>query len=88
MLRKTAFLVVNLLALAMLQGCVADTTDVPQEETVVEDRGPIGKADLYGQCMEIDMKFCGTKSSGNCYCDDLCTEYGDCCTDYTDICVP
>ncbi len=28
----------------------------------------------------------GYSSSGSCYCDDLCTSYGDCCADYLDVC--
>ena len=56
--------------------------EVPEGEYTV----PIGKADLYGQCMEIDIKYCGGQSSGNCWCDDLCTQYGDCCADYAPVC--
>ena len=26
-------------------------------------------------------------SAGECWCDDLCTGYGDCCKDYEDVCV-
>jgi hypothetical protein len=29
---------------------------------------------------------CGGKA-GNCWCDDACTDYGDCCDDYEDWCV-
>ncbi|MCA9620613.1 MAG: hypothetical protein KC731_16435 [Myxococcales bacterium] len=30
---------------------------------------------------------CGTKSAGNCYCDDLCAGLGDCCSDYEAVCL-
>ncbi len=30
----------------------------------------------------------GMSHSGSCYCDSLCTNYGDCCSDYNEICAP
>lgn len=30
--------------------------------------------------------FCGGQSSAGCYCDSLCSQYGDCCSDYTSWC--
>ena len=47
------------------------------------DRGGIGKADLYGSCGDG----CGAQGSGNCWCDSLCTGFGDCCADYEANCV-
>ncbi len=47
-----------------------------------EDRGPIGKADLYGTCQGA----CGGQSDGNCYCDDICSYFGDCCSDRESEC--
>ncbi|MCP4447992.1 MAG: hypothetical protein GY811_22055 [Myxococcales bacterium] len=46
------------------------------------DRGPLGKADSVGSCEES----CGGQSDGNCWCDDLCADYGDCCDDKADVC--
>ena len=71
-----------LLALALpaliATGCVADDLD-PNSERV-----PLGKADAYGSCAADD---CGDKSSdGNCWCDDLCTSYGDCCDNKVAAC--
>ena len=52
-----------------------------------EDRGPIGKADLFGSCEADDGDdHCGGKSDGNCWCDDLCVDFGDCCGDVEDVC--
>lgn len=31
-------------------------------------------------------KHCGGAAPGGCYCDHLCTGYGDCCDDYTAAC--
>jgi hypothetical protein len=31
---------------------------------------------------------CGGLGVGGCYCDDLCSQYGDCCEDYQIACVP
>ena len=30
--------------------------------------------------------YCGKKSISNCWCDSLCTKYGDCCPDYQQYC--
>jgi len=29
---------------------------------------------------------CGGQAPGGCFCDDLCTGYGDCCSDFTEQC--
>ena len=29
---------------------------------------------------------CGGKAEGDCWCDENCTEYGDCCADYAEEC--
>jgi len=55
--------------------------DGPEESE--SRRGAIGKADLYGMCMPED---CGGKSSGSCWCDDLCDVYGDCCANEVSVC--
>ena len=89
MLNKSIFLSVVVLAPLAATACVADATsdgDRPSAPTADDDRGPIGKADLYGSCMEIDIAYCGGKSSGNCWCDELCTAIGDCCDDYEAEC--
>lgn len=81
------FLLSFVLLAPIAAGCIAETAEEsPQADTAGEDRGPIGKADLYGSCMEIDIKYCGGQSSGNCWCDDLCESYGDCCSDYDKAC--
>ena len=40
--------------------------------------GPAGPQSCLGNC--------GGPASGGCYCDDLCTQYGDCCPDYQGCC--
>ena len=32
--------------------------------------------------------FCGGKSASTCWCDDLCTGFGDCCEDFKLVCEP
>jgi hypothetical protein len=89
MSRKIIIASLFLIAPVLSAGCFVEQTESPEGDAVEaadENRGPIGKADLYGQCMEIDMKFCGTKSSGNCYCDEACTDFQDCCSDYEAEC--
>ena len=89
MFHKSLLASLFLLAPLVAVGCLADTTADPGDDGTAigeKPRGPIGKADLYGQCMEIDIRYCGLKSSGNCYCDDLCEDFGDCCSDYTSAC--
>jgi len=43
-----------------------------------QDCGPAGPGSCMGQC---------GGSSGNCYCDDACQDYGDCCDDYEACCL-
>jgi hypothetical protein len=85
MLRTSSLLALPLLALTLVPGCFGEP-DERRRDGVEEQRGPIGKADLYGQCMEIDIKYCGGKSSGNCWCDEACESFGDCCSDYQAEC--
>jgi len=50
-------------------------------------RGPLGKADAVGSCAAPDGgDFCGGPSDGTCWCDDLCTKFGDCCADKQLVC--
>jgi hypothetical protein len=68
-----------------LGGCIDAETDLEQD--VVSERGPIGKADLPGSCLASDGgDFCGGKSNGACWCDDLCASFGDCCGDKQPVC--
>ena len=48
-------------------------------------RHPLGKADLAGSCT---LDSCdGPAERGNCWCDDACSDFGDCCSNYERICV-
>ncbi len=89
MFRKNLILP-SLLALAPLTavGCLTESANGPDPgvEDVGEERGPIGKADLFGQCRDEKRDRCGGKSSGNCWCDEACSTFGDCCSDYADAC--
>lgn len=61
----------------------------PPAETLepIAERHPLGKADAAGSCVADDAAdFCGGQSRGACWCDDLCSGYGDCCSDYQDVC--
>jgi len=61
-----------------------DAQDDDEAGVTDEDRGPIGKADLFGSCEGTTCD--GPSPAGNCWCDDLCTSYGDCCGDREAIC--
>lgn len=90
MSRKSLVACLFIVAPILAAGCLSEPSSAPESEPggeAAEDRGPIGKADLFGQCMEIDIKYCGGKSSGNCWCDDWCETFGDCCADYEPECV-
>lgn len=71
-------------------GCALDTdNDVPTPTGETEEaRGRLGKADFPGSCAADDgANYCGGKAKkGKCYCDDLCTNYGDCCADAKSVC--
>ncbi len=46
-------------------------------------RGSIKPLELVGSCQDA----CGGPTlEGNCWCDDLCTDYGDCCEDLAQVC--
>jgi hypothetical protein len=66
-----------------LSGCDEGTTD-PANTASEDDRGHVGKADLVGSCEGA----CGGPSGGNCWCDDLCEDFGDCCDDKATVCDP
>ena len=82
---KKALAVSFVMTFAAGAGCAVDVEDSepnqPTEE--VEARGRLGKADLPGTCEVSD---CGGKSQGQCYCDAICTQYGDCCSNVSNIC--
>lgn len=69
------------LLFAPLLACDAPSEAAPQAET--EERVPLGKADNIGSCENTaGGDYCGGPSGeGNCWCDDLCEDYGDCCGD-------
>ena len=55
------------------------------------------KTDAWGcatcECADAPTDSCeascdGQSNSGSCWCDDACTQYGDCCSDYDEICAP
>ena len=48
-----------------------------------DDRHPVGKADLVGECTPDD---CDGPSSGNCWCDAGCLEFQDCCANVYAVC--
>ncbi len=62
-----------------ITGCTTATEDDSPTR-----RGAIGKADLVGSC--VDTSCDGPAPSGNCWCDDLCADYGDCCDDKATTC--
>lgn len=57
-------------------------SDDPVDEVV--ERGNVGKAEAPGSCQPAD---CGDRASiGSCWCDDLCSQYGDCCANKVATC--
>ena len=73
---------------AAVVGCSVET-DNGRTDGGDAGRG-LGKADgVFGSCQipGTDEDNCGGPShEGNCWCDDLCTDYGDCCADKVDVC--
>lgn len=76
---KLEFIMTAALAFA-LGAC--DSPEPEATSSADEGRGPVGKADLVGSCVDA----CGGQSGGNCWCDDSCAEFGDCCEDIADVC--
>jgi|GEM_PF-2210609 len=81
-LHTVLMLLVAAVALAA-SGC-----DAGPEPTAANDgdrraaAASLGKADAPGTCKDS----CGGKGKGQCWCDDLCANYGDCCADKADQC--
>jgi len=69
----------SVLSIALVLGaCASEAADD-------RERGPIGKADAIGTCADA----CGdVAAAGDCWCDDLCVDFGDCCADRVEECVP
>lgn len=68
-----------------MTGCDTASPDLDPVRPA-QERGALGKADLIGSCADGEANFCGGKSDGTCWCDELCVEYGDCCTDAAEVC--
>lgn len=76
----------TLLTFSILAACTVETTD-SGDLTDAEERGALGKADLVGSCSLPNGKdFCGGKGTGNCWCDEACTDFGDCCSNAGEVC--
>ncbi len=74
----------SFLFVALATGCAAEAVDTGPGD---EARGPIGKADASGTCeLPNGDDKCGTKGVGNCWCDELCVDFGDCCHDAFAVC--
>jgi hypothetical protein len=73
-----SFLSVPLLALFFI-GCA-----IAGDDSESDRRGAaLGKADFVGSCAgSCD----GPSAAGDCWCDDLCSTYGDCCPDVASEC--
>jgi hypothetical protein len=70
------------LSLFLASACSSAGTDAQNA-----DRRPLGKADAVGSCrVGDDDDACGGKSTGNCWCDDQCADFGDCCADKVAVC--
>ena len=68
---------------ALVAACSGEAEPQDRTDRDMLDRGPIGKADLSGSCVDS----CDKKSSGTCWCDSECQSWGDCCTDYEPACL-
>ncbi len=67
-------------AILALSACQAPEGDTPPTSRA---RLAATQASLAGSC---DPGACGGQSAGGCWCDDLCSFYGDCCEDAGDVC--
>ena len=69
-------------SMVMVVGLVACVSGDGQDDS---DRGRelTGKADTGGSCVDTG---CTGRSSGGCYCDDVCSHFKDCCADRVALC--
>ncbi|MGH1345856.1 MAG: hypothetical protein ACRBN8_30105 [Nannocystales bacterium] len=87
-MRKLSLIVSLLLPLVACDTAPPATEDSGAQPDPNADRGPLGKADAIGSCEDSEGgDFCGGPSGeGNCWCDDLCEDFGDCCSDKPSVC--
>lgn len=70
----------------LLTAC-GEPSDLELASELDQPRGPLGKADRLGSCEDTDgADWCAGRSSGACWCDEVCVDYGDCCDDYLAVC--
>ena len=68
---------------------VGQTIDLKDDASFYHDEGLVAAAPTPAPLVDSCTDSCGGQSlSGSCYCDSLCTSYGDCCSDYAEICTP
>ena len=61
-----------------LAACGTDDSADRSDSADIADRSPAEVEDsLAASCVD----HCGAKSAGDCWCDDLCADIGDCCSD-------
>jgi hypothetical protein len=88
-MKTRAFLFTALFTLT-LGACDQGSTDTRGAAEDEAARGGIGKADaLEGSCAATDEDgpACGGPAPvGNCWCDEACSDWGDCCVDAWDEC--
>lgn len=72
---------------ATLGGCSSEDSETPQGAAGSASRVRLGKADVPGTCATTGgSNYCGGKSNSSCWCDEQCSNYGDCCADVQAVC--
>ncbi len=83
-MRQGLYLTTLLVGAVLMGGCAepgtGEVTSGGGDERPTE-RHPIGKADALGSCQGA----CGGQAL-DCWCDELCSTFGDCCADYQAVC--
>jgi hypothetical protein len=77
---QTSLRILFAATLVVLGACAA--VDAGDDSSI--ERGPLGKADNVGSC--VDSGCDGPAPYGTCWCDELCDDYGDCCDDVVGVC--
>lgn len=89
-MRTNLRIVPSLLAAVLLLGCDAEpaaTLSAPEAPARQDAELRSGELSQYPDFLSC-KGFCGSSAMGFCWCDELCSEYGDCCDDYEPICAP
>lgn len=82
----------SLVAALFLLGCDSDSKSSPDHQAASAQSQTESRSVTLAPELPVKLDscqgHCGGSSFGFCWCDELCSKYGDCCNDYEPVCAP